>query len=324
MKKYEFDSELYYKKLEELYPTTTRLLGNTIDYNCFTEENLNKIMDVTKEIIDNPIIKEVEIEDTKENINIFNERTNETINEIFHDDELVFFGHGGRAKEIIDTEFKCRFSNLSSHFVPLDCTNESLELFKKWPHRNAKQIAVLALNKYEYNPIYKELETNSNYDENKYSISSDYFVGYYDSEKNEFIKNPNFKKRHDFDPECTIYQDESLQMSMTSIDGPEIINDFYNKLQLISRIMFFSSIKSMLDDIGYKKVCQKILYELKNLKELQNKITPEYLQELIDEYNKSKNSDNEYDNNISDDWIDDWGDDWGEEISSSPKKNVGI
>lgn len=318
MKKYEFDSELYYKKLEELYPTTPGLLVNTIDYNCFTEENLNKIMDVTKEIIDNPIIKEVEIEDKKENINIFNERTNETINEIFHDDNLIFFGHGGHAKEIIDTEFKCRFSNLSSHFIPLDCTNESLELFKKWPHRNAEQIAVLALNKNEYNPIYKELETNSNYDENKYSISSDYFVGYYDSEKNEFIKNPNFKKRHDFDPECTIYQDESLQMSMSRIDGPEVIQDYYKKLELINRIMFFSSNKSMLDDIGYKKVCQKILYELKDLKELQNIITPEF----IEEQRKKQEVQNTYDDTDetwdSSDFDDDI--DWGEEFISSSKK----
>ena len=319
MKKYEFNNESFMDLINELYPTKGSLINLEIDYECFNEENLNKVINEVKRIIENPIIKdEVDTEVKKEKINIFGQETNSKLNEIFSNDDLLFFGHGGAAKEIIEGEFRCRYANIQSHFLQLECSNESLSNLKEWPHLNSKTIAIMALNRHEYNPLYNVREKRNDYDTDIYSIPNEYFVGYYDRNTDEFILNPNFKERHDFNPDSELYQDENINEGFTIIDGPKLIQDYYKKMELIDRIMYFASLKANLDEIGYKKVCQKILNEVNVLQKLQEQITPEFIEEQIKKEKIIETQDD--DTKIDDeDWVDSWEDDWGDSFPPLPK-----
>ena len=299
MQRYKFDSDSLYSLKNELYKEIPGLYPELVT-ECYTEDNLIKVINKIQEIIDNPIITEEEMPKVnKEEITCFDEETNKKLNEIFSNNDLAFFGHGGAGETIINTEFKCKYPNLLSHFIPLSQTNESLSQFKAWPHKNCPQIAVMALNMHEYNPIYKPFKGEGSSGETLYSIANDYFVGYYDNDKGEFILNPNFKMRHEFDEECTVYQKE---ISVHAVSGPDEIVKFDKELGNIISILNSASNVTYLDEQGYKEVKEQILHKIKNLKELQDVITPEYIDKLE---KKTETVDNQTNNTF--DWNGDWG-----------------
>ncbi|MBQ3474937.1 MAG: hypothetical protein IJH20_02065 [Bacilli bacterium] len=298
MKQYKFNTDELYKTINEVYPTKASMFYSELNYKDFTKENLDKIVSVIKEIINNPIIEDIPNSvDSKEVITCFSDKTNRIMNEIFNNTDLLFYGHGGNAEAIIADEFKCRYPNLQSHFVSLSSNNESLKKLKEWPHMACKQIAIMAINKHEFNPLYKKREATSTYDTNIYSIENEFFVGYYDSENDEFIKNPNFKERHDFNPDVTIYPDEMVKTNGLFVDGPDEIVNIYKELDYLRRILYFSSYFE-LDEIGYKKLEQQVLYRINEIYILQEKITPEFIKQ------QDEKSMNGITNDIK---VDEWG-----------------
>ena len=305
MKRYTFNKEELNDLIEKLYPVEPGLYPR-LDIKSFTKENLDRIISSIKRIIENPIIEDIEEDKKEEKITCFSEETNKKMEEIFHNPDLLFYGHGGNAKAIMDDKFKCHYPNLGSHFVPLEGTDESLEKLKHWPHKESRYIAIMALNKHEFNPLYKERDRESSYDTDVYSIENEYFVGYYDAENDSFIPNPNFKTRHDFDPSTQLYPEEMVPNRGLQVSGEKEAIDIYSEIEKISIILFCSS-RFQLDEIGYKKFEQQILFRINKLMELQEKITPEIL-----------NKQEEKKEVVNDEGVEsfDWDDDW---IFPSPK-----
>lgn len=273
MKRYQFDSSNLTDLKKELYKTIPAIYPELVP-ECFTDDNLVKVINEIQRILDNPIVTEEEIPERKsEEITCFDEETNKKLNEIFSNKDLVFFGHGGAAEEIINSRFECKYPNLLSHFIQLEDTNESLSQFKSWPHKNCPQIAIMALNIHEYNPIYKTYKGRGSGNETMYSISNDYFIGYYDNDKGEFILNPNFKERHEYDEECTTYQDV---FSAPAVSGPDEMIEFNTIVSETGILLRNSSHKVYLDEKGYKEVKENVLHKMKRLKELQDIIKTKY------------------------------------------------
>lgn len=284
MKKYEFSYNEFSDLFNELYKTDG--LDETLRKESFTKENFNLILKELQKIISNPLILEIsEEKDDKEIIDIFQESTNKEFNELLADDDLMFFGHGGAGKKIIETEFHCRYPNLQSHFVGLSKTNKAFEMLKNWPHKGCNEIAIMALNKKEFNPIYREREQENVYDQDIYTIPNEYFVGYYDAVEDKFYKNPNFKRRHEYDPTCTIYPREEFQTALRWMRGPEVAAKLYNEIREIILIMLFSSYQTI-DEDGYKNILEQIDNHINKAIKLQEQITPELFDEFFENERK--------------------------------------
>ena len=280
MKRYSFDSEKLRTFIEDLYPFEG-ILNPTIDFNLLSKDNFELMCKCIMDVIENPIITEVDdFVPYRQQITIFDDETNKTLNEIFSNNDLMFFGHGGNGKVIMDTEFRCRYSAIDSHFVPLQINDETLAMFKDWPHKSASQIAIMALNIHEFNPIYKYTDDPQRID--KFSIDNEYFVGYYDNSLGKFISNPNFKANHEYNPEATGYEIDNVDMGIvTPSDLPEV-REYFRLLYKISRALYFGSTSKYLDEHGALQMKKQVLNTLKKLTELQNQFTPEF----FDEYNK--------------------------------------
>lgn len=274
---YTFDNDSYYNLLEKLYLNN----GFIFDYDCLTKENLEQLEECLNKVIDNPILREkVSYREKGEEITCLPEQAKVVFDALFDNEDLVLYGHGGCAEEIINSgTFNCRYAELGSHFIPLDNTNESLSLLNNWPHRGASQIAIMALNVTEYNPIYKERDAISTYDTDVYSISSEYFVGYYDNEKSKFILNPNFKTIHDYDPECTLYEDNEKYYGLSLRVSDPNVREFLFILYKINCVLFFASNRN-LSERGYLNVKKQIKEYMKQAWKLQQSFTDEYIEEL--------------------------------------------
>lgn len=296
MERYVFNCDKLSDLIDNLYPT--RGLIESIDFNILTEENCKILVDSILDIINNPE-KEI-IDDLDLNINkisIFDEETNNKLNKIFSNKDLMFFGHGGDAKTIINNEFHCHYLTLDSHFLRLNISDEGLSIFYHWPHKDAHQVAIMALNIHEFTPIFKI--NNNPYSSDKYVIDNSYFVGYYDRDLAKFIENPNFKSEHGYDPDAKYFEMDQLEMGITSPEGPEEVKEFFVSIRKIARILLFANKKKILNDHGLVNLQKYILDSLKTIIELQSKFTPQ----LFEEYNEILKNENEEE--IEDDLTDD-------------------
>lgn len=190
VKAYYFDGSEFGDKLKETFPTD--LMGE-VSSNAYSEEKVLALLDLAKSTIENPKSREAVLDTLeKEDITCLPDKVKDKILSLFDDPDILIYGHGGAAGEILKSgKMKCKYANLESHFVPLSPTNQSLNNLNHWVHRDASQILIMGINRREFNPVFRE-------EDKRYSISSDYFMGYYDRDKEEFVENPNFKKRHEY------------------------------------------------------------------------------------------------------------------------------
>lgn len=190
VKAYYFDGSEFGDKLKETFPTD--LMGE-VSSNAYSEEKVLALLDLAKSTIENPKSREAVLDTLeKENITCLPDKVKDKILSLFDDPDILIYGHGGAVGEILKSgKMKCKYANLESHFVPLSPTNQSLNNLNHWVHRDASQILIMGINRREFNPVFRE-------EDKRYSISSDYFMGYYDRDKEEFVENPNFKKRHEY------------------------------------------------------------------------------------------------------------------------------
>lgn len=309
MKKvYYFDYKKYSDILDETYPMTG--LNDYLDYNTLTYDNFEKIKKVLEEVINNPKLKDYKVDEYRkyEELTCLSENAKQAFDQLFSNPDIYLYGHGGNAKEIIESEgFRCRYANLESHFIPLEHTNESLSKLDNWPHRGYNEIAILALNNTEYNPIYKERERKNTYDTDIYTIPNEYFAGYYDSETKTFTPNPNFKLTHEYNPEITRYEDED-RYSYRLHTQDQLINDYFRNLDKIRNILFFSKGRN-LSKKGYIDVKSQAMNLLNKANEIQNKLSTEYIENLTKSENKINDLNDSFDSEKwgSFDWdIDDW------------------
>ena len=198
---YYYDGSKFSELLEEKFPSSA-FEGVSIDE--YSEDKVNEMMETLSEVLLNPKSKIMELpERTRENITCLSEKVREQIMSLFDDEDLLLYGHGGNAKEILETgKMYCHYNSTPSHFLPLSQTNESLDNFNHWPHKDAHQILIMGINQREFNPLFKKEENGH------YSIPSEYFLGYYDRDLEEFVPNPEFKKRHEYkdeDPSIDLY-----------------------------------------------------------------------------------------------------------------------
>lgn len=322
-KVYCFNSDEFSEAIEKIYSVVG--MYSHLEYSNLSMENFLKLKQILDDTINNPQLKEKVVRiKNEEEITCLPEQAKKVFDQLFDNENLCLYGHGGEAKDIIESEgFRCRYADLSSHFLPLEKTNNSLNLLNNWPHKNASKIAILALNITEYNPIYKQREARNTDDTDIYTIPNEYFVGYYDSKEKSFVLNPNFRVNHDYNPENTIYQNEKYFGRILPKTQDETILEFFRILNKISNVLFFSSLMNLSKE-SYINVKKQVLNYMGKAEKLQNKFTPEYLENLkkVEELqvNESKQDDAKIYNN--DDWnFDDWDpDDFEVEKETSKKR----
>ena len=319
-KAYCFDYEKYMEVLDRLYPTEG--ISQNLNYDDFTQNNYDTLMKVLSDILEKPKLKDVkELEFDEEEITCLPDQAKKIFDQLFENKNLRIYGHGGAGKEIVESKgMKCKYNNLGSHFIQLTKTNESLSQLNNWHHKSSNQIAILVLNVTEYNPIYIDNKVNEDY-EDRYMIPNEYFAGYYDAIEQKFILNKNFKIEHNYDEHNTGYIDEERMLGRGFSDD-EKINELSQILNKIGLIMFFASTTSNLSRHGYSEVKKSILSLTRKAGEIQKILSPEYIQKLKEEQNKTLNySDDENNMNFFETDQDLNFDDWDLEEESTSEKS---
>ncbi len=310
---YYYDGSKFSELLDEKFPSS---IFDGVSIDEYSEDKVNELMETLNEVLLNPKSKIMELpERTRENITCLPEKVREQIMSLFDDEDLFLFGHGGSAKEILETgKMYCYYSSISSHFIPLSQTNESLDNFNHWPHRDAHQILIMGINLREFNPLFKREENGH------YSIPSEYFLGYYDRDLEEFISNPEFKKRHEYKDE-----DPSIELHTGDFIGnhgctskQENFNRILRDFDTISLLLTISSYSS-LDKKGIEDVSKQVSYFTRDTYNEVKKLTPE----VISNFKQSIANNTASSNNHFDELGDfDFGDDLGVMFSTDSKQSV--
>ena len=289
---YYYDYDLFLEKLDELYPQSFSVnTSNLCDFSCLNRDNLCKLIDVLKKTMTNIKVEKKEIvENPYEKLENFSDEVIEVFDDLFSNPDLMIFGHGGEVDKIMNSEFRCRYANLDSHFVPLVHTNESLENLFDWPHLGCKKIMIMALNRREFNPIYGVREKTSDYDTDIYNIPLEYFVGYFDAEKNIFVKNPFFKTKHEYNSDLKEYIVDNKRYFS---NDEKYVKEFLDALSTIRFLLVYSKIYS-LDLNGIKMVESQLLELIEKAYMYQEKLTPEYLDSLKQENIVKNNQEDEF------------------------------
>ncbi len=288
---YYYDDSKFRELLKEKFPSSA-FEGVSIDE--YSEDKVNEMMETLNEVLLNPKSKMMELpERTRENITCLPEKVREQIMSLFDDEDLILFGHGGNAKEILETgKMYCCYKYIPSHFLPLTQTNESLDNLNHWPHKDAHQILIMGINQREFNPLFKREENGY------YSIPSEYFLGYYDRDLEEFIPNPEFKRRHEYkdeDPSIELHtgdyiNDHSATSKQENFN--RILHDFDN-----IRLLLSISSYSPLDKKGIEDVSKQVSYFTRDTYNEVKKLTPE----VISNFKQSMANNNASSNNHFDD-----------------------
>lgn len=306
-KLYSLNSMAFYDTYDNLYKKIGKTLE--IDYNTLTMENLNKLMKVLTDIILNPIEIEDKVERRKGNISCLDDESNQIFNNLFNDPHIKVYGHGTfSAKEIFDSGiFKCEYPNLSSHFLMLDNNDESISKVKKWPHKNSSQVLILAIDDREYYPIYKEENSITINMRSEHSMPIEYFVGYYDAEHKQFIKNDKFKIEHKYNPEYTLRGDEEFH-SVLACSYDKNVSEFVKIIEKIHNILLkLAKRKINLNTLKYIQV--ELTNHMKRLYELQSLFTKEYLSKAEQSYNEHIKLGSEpvvFDDEVGGTWEESW------------------
>lgn len=300
---YYYDGSKFSKLLDEKFPKSMGI-DSSVDFSLCSRQSIDEIMDSLKETLANPFMRQVEVLDSvRENITCLPDKVKDKIVSLFDDDNLLLYGHGGNADEILrEGKMRCKYANIPSHFIPLSQTNSSLDNLNHWPHRDAKKILIMGIDRREFNPIYRR-------EYNGYSIPSEYFLGYYDKELEEFIVNPLFKRRHEYreeDPSIELHTGEYHARSLYSDQ-----DNFQHILDNLTNINMILNLSSYLplDQKGITGVAGQVLHLVKDTYEEVEKITPE----AVSAYNSTKttnNNDRVSDNSIftDEDWTFDFDD----------------
>lgn len=321
-KVYYFEWEKYGDALEELYP----IIGiGGFDVSILTKDRLDKLMKVLHSVISDIKSREkTDLYDVDEEITCLSEQAKVSFEGLFANKDLILYGHGGAVDKIVESgKFTCKCCDLGSHFVCLEKSNESLSKLNAWPHRRHTQIAILALNAHEHNPIYIDNSAVESARDN-YEIPLEYFAGWYDAVRQLFVPNPMFKVSHSYNPAATIYPgQEHYSGSFRGINlRDNLICDFIYNLELIRYLLIHSSIKG-LNLNGLMEIQKQFLRYIEKAYQLQEHITPEYLEKVM-----SSQIENDYGNipvsgivGVDDwhGWGEDWGEGWGDELEPQPK-----
>lgn len=256
VKAYYFDDCEFEDKLKETFPAN--LMGE-VSGNAYSEEKVLALLELAKSTIENPKSREAVLNTLeKENITCLPDKVKDKILSLFDDPDILIYGHGGAAEEVLKSgRMKCKYANLESHFVPLSPTNQSLDNLNHWFHRDASQILIMGVNRREFNPVFRK-------EDEGYSISSDYFMGYYDRDKEEFVENPNFKKRHEYKegkPDIELHIGEYWANGIYAED--EEFNQVLRNLENINLIMVVSKYVP-LNKEGIEDVSRQVSYFIKD------------------------------------------------------------
>ena len=314
-KVYRFDTEKLDETIDEVYGT-----GRYFQYERITGDDFSKVRQAVLETLDNYYLEDkIEVLREEEEITCLPDDAKIVFDKLFADKDLRIYGHGGIADKIMESGvFNCYYADLSSHFVPLAKTNECLSKLDNWPHRGHKKVAIMALNNTEYNPIYRENTGLGEYDTDRYSISTEYFVGYYDSELQKFILNPSFKREHEYNPENTFYENsDSFSPPMHTNVNDEILSEY---LYTIYNILFVITMAGNrnLSERSYNELRKQIDVYLSRAEELHSKLTPEYMDKLKLEQMVDTSSDSFSDVTFD---LSGWDDDWGSPIFDDEETN---
>ena len=286
---YYYDGSKFSELLEEKFPSSA-FEGVSIDE--YSEDKVNEMMETLSEVLLNPKSKIMELpERTRENITCLSEKVREQIMSLFDDEDLLLYGHGGNAKEILETgKMYCHYNSIPSHFLPLSQTNESLDNFNHWPHKDAHQILIMGINQREFNPLFKKEENGH------YSIPSEYFLGYYDRDLEEFVPNPEFKKRHEYkdeDPSIELQTGDYINDS-TAISKQEYFSRILQNFDNIRLLLSISSY-SPLDKKGIEDVSKQVSYFARDTYNQVKKLTPEVISNFKRSMASTTRSNNHFD-----------------------------
>lgn len=130
----------------------------------------------------------------------------------------------------------------------------------------------MGINQREFNPLFRRE------DDGHYSIPSKYFLGYYDRDLEEFIPNPEFKKRHEYkdeDPSIELHMGEYYTNSCTSSEQ-ENFNRILQNLDNISMLLLISSFLP-LDKKGIEDVSKQVAYFTRDTYNEVEKLTPDVI-----------------------------------------------
>lgn len=291
---YYYEDDKYWDLLEALFPNDG--FFGEVEFSKFSMDSIDKIMECVSEIICNPKGRKEKLEDrVREKITCLPFGVRRHIERLFDNPDLLIYGHGGRADEILKSgKMYCKNADIGSHFISLEQTNESLEKLNNWPHKGCDKILIMGLNRREFNPIYKE-------DGDRYTISSDYFLGYYDNTFKRFVPNPKFKSEHNYvigdEVEVELYPRDLGSYPLFS--DQENFNQVLLNLATIGKLLTFSKIVP-LDERGINNVRKQLLFKMNKTYEEAIKITPEVVSAYRNRSGEEASIQGGYDSSLND------------------------
>lgn len=116
---YYYDGSKFSELLDEKFPSFHR-----VSIDEYSKDKVNEMMDVLNEVLLSPKSRVMELpKRTREDITCLPDKVKDKIIALFDDEDLFLYGHGGAAKEILETgKMHCYYSNIQSHFFPLSQT----------------------------------------------------------------------------------------------------------------------------------------------------------------------------------------------------------
>lgn len=279
---YYFDDDRFSDMLNAYFPIDPTNIQETVDFRYFDHTKIDKLMLVLEEILRNEKVHNVNLEARKrEKLTVLPVFVRRQIEKLFDNEDILVYGHGGAALDILKSgKMQCKYSDLASHFIPLEQTNESMDQLNHWPHKDASQVLIMGLNRRELNPIYKKDKETG-----KYYIPSEYFMGYYDRDQKRFFSNKNYVDKHRYkmgdEVERELYPRNLGSNAMTS--DQEDFNNILKSFSCIGVLLRASSIVP-LDKEGLDDVRKQITYKMSCIYEYASNIDDE----KITEYNNRK------------------------------------
>ena len=291
---YYFDDARFLDMLNAYFPIDPTNIQGTVDFSYFDHTKIDKLMLVLEEILRSEKIHNVNLETReREKLTVLPVFVRRQIEKLFDNEDIMVYGHGGAALDILKSgKMQCKYSDLESHFIPLEQTNESMEQLNYWPHKDASQVLIMGLNRRELNPIYKKDKETGNY-----YIPSEYFMGYYDREQKRFFPNKNYADKHRYkmgdEVERELYpRNLGSKSAMTS--DQEDFNNILKSLSCIGILLRASNIVP-LDKEGLDDVRKQITYKMSCIYGYASNIDDE----KITEYNNRKNNNTNSNSNQS-------------------------
>ena len=119
---YYFDDARFLDMLNAYFPIDPTNIQGTVDFSYFDHTKIDKLMLVLEEILRSEKIHNVNLETReREKLTVLPVFVRRQIEKLFDNEDIMVYGHGGAALDILKSgKMQCKYSDLESHFIPLE------------------------------------------------------------------------------------------------------------------------------------------------------------------------------------------------------------